>query len=127
MFWNSDVFSEDLPVYLSLVTEVLQNPKFEQTELDKSRKISEADLKSAMSDTTQVSMNVFYGALYEPECVFHQKPFSDQISDLSKITPESLRSFHGQYVVPNNTIISIVGDIDADQALNLVQQHFGVW
>lgn len=127
MDWNSDVVSEDLPVYLSLVTEVLQNPKFEQTELDKSRKISEADLKSAMSDTTQVSMNVFYGALYEPECVFHQKPFSDQISDLSKITPESLRSFHGQYVVPNNTIISIVGDIDADQALNLVQQHFGGW
>jgi zinc protease len=129
-FWmdlNSDVVSEDLPVYLALLTEVLQHPKFAQDELDKSKKITEADLKSAMSDTTQVAMNLFYGSLYKPECVFYQKPFAEQVADVGKITPETLRAFHAQYVVPSNTFLSIVGDIDGEQALNLVRQNFDGW
>ena len=127
MDWNSDVVSEDLATFLSLMAEVVRNPKFPADELAKSKKISEADLKSAMSDTTQVALNVLSGALYKPGCVYYQKTFAEQIADLSKITPEALRAFHAQYVVPANTFISIVGDVDPDQALDLVRQHFGSW
>lgn len=125
--WNSDVVSEDLGSYLPLLAEVLQHPKFDRDELEKSIKIGQSDIKSAMSDTTQVSMNAFSAALYKPHCVFYQKPFAEQLADLSKINGENLHSFHKQYVVPANTIISIVGDIDPDQALNMVRANFGSW
>lgn len=125
--WNSDLVSEDLGSYLPLLAEVIQHPKFDRGELDKSIKIGQADIKSAMSDTTQVSMNVFAGALYKPHCVFYQKPLADQLTDLSKIDPDSLQAFHKKYVVPANTIISIVGDVDPDQALSMVRQNFDSW
>lgn len=125
--WNSDVVSEDLGSYLPLLSEVLQHPRFDRGELEKSIKIGQSDIKSAMSDTTQVSMNVFAGALYKPHCVFYQKPLAEQLADLSKIDGDSLQSFHKQYVVPANTMIAIVGDIDPDQALNMVRANFGSW
>lgn len=48
-----------------------------------------------------------------------------EVEDLKALTPENLRSFHDRFYVPNNMVIVISGDVDADEVHSLVKEHFG--
>ena len=46
-------------------------------------------------------------------------------SDVRSLTPQKLSKFLETYYVPNNTVISIVGDIDPKEVIALVERYFG--
>lgn len=46
-------------------------------------------------------------------------------SDIEQTTAEKLRHFYDTFYWPNNATLSIIGDIDKAQALDLVAQYFG--
>ena len=45
--------------------------------------------------------------------------------DLTKATVDDVRAFFTRYYVPNNALISIVGDIDVAETKALIQKYFG--
>lgn len=48
-----------------------------------------------------------------------------EVADLTALTPENLRSFHDRFYVPNNMVIVIAGDVDADDVYSYVKENFG--
>jgi zinc protease len=46
---------------------------------------------------------------------------------IAKITREDLREFHRRYFAPNNSILAIVGDVAADEAMASATSAFGDW
>lgn len=46
------------------------------------------------------------------------------VEDLKILTPENLRAFHDRFYVPNNMVIVISGDVDADEVYSLVKKNF---
>lgn len=46
-------------------------------------------------------------------------------SDIEQTTPEKLRAFYDTFYWPDNATLSIIGDIDREQALAWVHQYFG--
>jgi zinc protease len=126
-FWESDVVREDLPQYLSMLSDVLQHPSFSEEELEKSKKQTIASIQAATSDTTQVATNVFYSTVYKPDCVYYQEKFPDQINDAKKVNVAQLKAFHQAQYTPANTVMAIVGDVDPDTAFNLVGKEFSDW
>jgi zinc protease len=44
---------------------------------------------------------------------------------VSKLTVADAAQFHETYIVPNNMVLAIFGDIDLDQTLALIEQSFG--
>lgn len=129
-FWldfNTDVVKEDLPQFLSIVADVVQNPLFPPEELGKLRKQTNARIQASMADTGEVAANALYRTLYKPECVFYNSPFKDQLAELDKITVDQLRAFHKAHVSPVNTVIAVVGDIEPNVAFDLVAKNFGQW
>jgi predicted Zn-dependent peptidase len=55
----------------------------------------------------------------------YRRPIIGWPSDISFLTPDYLESFFKQYHSPNNTVIAIVGDIDAAKTLEIVKRYFG--
>ncbi|WP_456417107.1 M16 family metallopeptidase [Thiolapillus sp.] len=45
--------------------------------------------------------------------------------DLDNANIEDVKRFHATYYTPNNAVIAIAGDVDADQVYALVNQYFG--
>jgi len=45
--------------------------------------------------------------------------------DLESATVDDARDFFDAYYAPGNAVLAIGGDLDADQAMRLVRQHFG--
>jgi zinc protease len=46
---------------------------------------------------------------------------------IAKITRDDLREFHSRYFAPNNSILAIVGDVTADEAMAAATRAFGDW
>ena len=60
---------------------------------------------------------------------FHPYGFPDSgmPDTIAKITRDDLREFHRRYFAPNNSILAIVGDVTADEAIAAATRVFGEW
>lgn len=52
-------------------------------------------------------------------------PIIGNMDDLRKVTLQDINDFFGKYYKPNNAVISVVGDIDYDTTLNLIEKYYG--
>ncbi|CAN5465106.1 pitrilysin family protein [soil metagenome] len=72
-----------------------------------------------------------YGSFYErlmaavfpPEHPYHHTPIGS-MADLDAASLEDVQTFFRTYYAPNNAVLSIVGDVEPDQALSLVERYF---
>ncbi|MBN2427164.1 MAG: insulinase family protein [Deltaproteobacteria bacterium] len=55
----------------------------------------------------------------------YRNPIIGWNSDIANLTLEETRRFHEMYYAPVNTVISLVGDLDAEQAFATVKRYFG--
>jgi predicted Zn-dependent peptidase len=53
------------------------------------------------------------------------QPIIGWMSDIANLTRTKAESFLHRYYAPNNAIIAIVGDIDTDKTIALVERYFG--
>jgi len=71
------------------------------------------------------------GMLYETllASAFKVHPYRDPIigwhSDIDNLTLAETEDFHRRYYAPINTVITLVGDFDRRQALELIERYFG--
>lgn len=47
------------------------------------------------------------------------------VKDLKSLTRDQLLSFHKEHYVPNNAIIVVVGDVDADDVISEIEDQYG--
>ncbi len=55
----------------------------------------------------------------------YRHPTIGWLSDLEAMTRDDLYAYYRQWYVPNNASLVIVGDVDTDDVLHRVEQHFG--
>ncbi|WP_327681244.1 M16 family metallopeptidase [Kitasatospora sp. NBC_00458] len=76
--------------------------------------------------------NVPYGTAFEKLTAlsfpdghpYHHTPIGS-MADLDAATLEDARTFFRTYYAPNNAVLSVVGDIDPEQAIAWVEKYFG--
>src|SRR5262245_9979610 len=61
---------------------------------------------------------------FPPSHPFHHS-LMGSMEDLSAASLEDVAAFFRTYYTPDNAVLSIAGDIDPDEALELVDRHFG--
>ncbi|MEW5928416.1 MAG: pitrilysin family protein [Gemmatimonadota bacterium] len=76
--------------------------------------------------------NAPYGRLYEtafaalyPQGHPYSWPVVGSMADLSAATLQDVENFFRTYYVPNNAVLSISGDVSAEQVRPLVEKYFG--
>ena len=65
--------------------------------------------------------------IYDNAFVSHpyKHPTIGSMADLEAASVDDVREFHNTYYVPENATLTVVGDFDSAQALQLVTQYFG--
>ncbi|MBK9141277.1 MAG: insulinase family protein [Candidatus Melainabacteria bacterium] len=121
------VMREDLTEALGLLEKVLREPVFNQADLDTVKRQWIGRYRQELAEPGSMAQNALGSAIYEPTHQFYQKSIAEQIADLEAITVEDLKDFHDRQYTPGNTILNIVGDIEADAAIALIEEVFGDW
>ena len=119
------VLQKDLDLGFTLLADILQHPVFPKHEFERVRSQILGELSSDNDDPGQVAMKAFNQLVFQNHP--YRWPVNGTEETLRKITLADVQSFYGKEYLPNQTILTIVGDVTVEQATALVQTHFGSW
>lgn len=108
---------------VSTMAAVINEPRFEQAELDRVRKQVLLSLKNQLQSPGQIADKAFYQTLYQTHP--YATPTLGEAESVTRISREDLKAFYNQYYVGRNAVVAIVGALDKDEATKLAEQLVG--
>src|SRR3954466_12274155 len=100
-------------------------PAMTQQKLDTQRDVGKNERRWAMENPPYGTWGEKLPALcFPPSHPFHHSLIGS-MDDLSAASLEDVAEFFAAYYRPNNAVLSIAGDFDRDDALAMVERHFG--
>ena len=119
------VMKDSFDVGMNMLADVVRRPAFAPEEIERQRKQTIQNLGVSLEDPDFIARAVLNRLIYG----FHPYGFPDtgMPATIEQVTREDLRGFHRRYFAPNNSILAIVGDISADEAMNAATRVFGDW
>ena len=120
---SAQSLSSDFDQTLDVLADVLQNPTFPDDLLARERTIQVAELKSEQDQILRQGQQVLRESLYA------QHPYRlNQLgnsSSLAKLTRGEVVDFYRRFVVPNNMVLTVFGNVNAEEVRKKVQAKFG--
>ena len=118
--------AEHLPVLLDILRDVICTPAFDQRQVEKVRAEFLTDLQERRSSPRRMAALTFNTLAYPPAHPYHwsQVGYPGTIASIQR---EDLVAFHQSRITPENLVMVIVGDIQAEQAVASVSDYFSGW
>lgn len=118
--------TEDFPALLGIAEQVLRNPTLPEKEVEKLRGQLVTGLREAQDDTRYVAWTRFQALSFPPGHPYHRASDGTEAT-VKKLTRARLADFHAKYYRPDGAIFTVVGDIEAQRAIDLISERFGDW
>lgn len=119
------VLKKDLEPGLDLLKDIVLNPAFSKEEIKRKVAQLKASFKTDEDEPGIVASRAFHRQLFGKNPYAH--PPKGTPEGLSAIDQKDLLDFHAKYYRPNNTILTIVGDLSLEEAEGWVTKMFGDW
>ena len=124
IFWCK-VASPHFPVALDVLSDLLLNSRFDQKEMERERRIIIEEMNMNL-DIPQQRVNALIDELLWPE-----QPLGREVigykETVSSITREQLKNHIAHRYMPNNTVVSVAGNIQHEEALAQIDSVFHEW
>lgn len=113
---------------LDILADVIRNPAFSPSELERLRQQQLASIASEMTQPNIIARRVLPAILYGPEHPYG-RPFigSGDPAAIRSLTRDELVQFWRTWIRPDNATIFAVGDLPLDRLLALLEDRFGSW
>lgn len=120
--------TENLSGSLDLFADVIQNPVFDATELDRLKQLRISTIRNEKSNPPLMALRIFPELLYG-EGHSYGLPLTGTGTEASvaSINRDDLVSFHESWFHPNNATLVVVGDVTMDELVPLLEQKFSDW
>jgi zinc protease len=122
---TASVLNKDVDLGLELLADLLIRPVFPQEFVNKEKERTLAEIQSAQ-DRPQIVAGWAFNELVYQDHPLH-RPSHGYPETVEKITRGDLLDFHGRFFVPNNILLSMVGDFRVPDLLPKVEKFFGGW
>jgi len=114
----------DFPQVFRIFGEMLREPAFEEKRLQVAVNQTIAGISRQNDDPMDIMNREFDEVVYGADSPYGRIP---TYATIHSITRQDLVDWHARYYHPNNVILGLIGDFDAQEALDLVQKTFGDW
>ncbi len=113
--------SKHLNIALNVLSDILQNPLFDEKELEKERKVIFEEIKMYHDSPADYVLEQIHCSLYE-------EPFGIPLIGTEKtmksIDREKILEKFNQVYQPNNMVLCVVGDADFNELVKFVEKNF---
>jgi predicted Zn-dependent peptidase len=124
IYWCK-VSKPHFPIALDVLSDLLLNSLFNNKEIEQERRIISEEINMNM-DLPQQRVNMLIDELLWPE-----QPLGREVigyrETVSSITREQILNYLARRYMPNNTVISIAGNIEHEEAAAQIETLFGKW
>ncbi len=119
---------ENLDASLDLFADVVLNPSFPETELERLRQQQLAGIGREKVQPVTMALRVLPRILYgEGHAYSNPLTGSGTERSVSELSLDSMHAFHDTWFRPNNATLIAVGDITMDDLMPAIQARFGAW
>ena len=115
---------ENLDQMLEIFADVIRNPGFPKEEVEKYKSRTVSQRQFLKSNPGFLAQNRFSRAIYGNHPAGQVVAPVDAIN---KTMPEDLAQFHSKHYLPNNAMLSIVGDVTLKEIMPKIERAFGDW
>ena len=119
---NAEFLKADLETAITLIEDLLANSQFPPAELEKERSLVLAMIREDDDDIFSRGITAFRKEL------FNDSPYGlrylGEEDSVRSLTRDAVVNFYNRYVVPNNMIITVSGDLDPDRAADRLTKAF---
>lgn len=123
--FSGRALAEDLPLLLDILVETLQQPVFPEAEVERLRAQMLTGLAMRAQDTGEMSSLTFDQTIYAGHP--YSRPEDGYPETIQAITRDDLLNYHHQWYGPNGMVVVVVGAVEPDQAVAMVDQALGSW
>jgi len=124
IFWCK-VAKPHFPIALDVLSDLLLNSRFDSKEIEQERRIISEEINMNL-DLPQQRINMLIDELLWPE-----QPLGCEVigckETVSSITREQLLNYVARRYMPNNTVLSIAGNIQHEEAVAQIEPLFSKW
>jgi zinc protease len=132
--WNGYTWIDQTTYLETAITAALDRMLFIEAErmagclyhpddVDSERTVIISELQGGENDPEQVLDTEVTAAAFKAHGYHH--PTIGWQSDIESMTRDDLYGYYRTWYVPNNAALVVVGDVDVDETLRLVDHHFG--
>ncbi|HJU42436.1 MAG TPA: pitrilysin family protein [Vicinamibacterales bacterium] len=116
--------STTLPQMFAILADVARSPSFPQSELDLIKARTAQQLQAQTASPQYVNNKLFRQTLFggHPYARIGVTP-----ETLPAIDRQSIANYHETYYRPNNAVLIVVGDVNADAVFAAAEKAFGTW
>jgi predicted Zn-dependent peptidase len=108
---------------LTLMSDIIMNANFPQSEFERVKKQIESSLMSSKSDANTMAKNAIQ------KINFPNHPYGEVMTEttLNSIDREDVLSYYKNNFTPNGSYLVVVGDITRKQTEDFVNKYLGTW
>lgn len=121
---NFSALSEDLETVFGLFAEVLTQPAFPEDKLALAKQQQAGAIARRNDDPGDIASREFQKLVYGEDSPYARTVEYDTLENISR---QDLINFYKKYYHPENIILGIYGDFDAEQMKALIEEEFGDW
>lgn len=122
---SARVLKKDMELGFELLSDILLHPAFAEQEFERVRSQILGEIQSEKDDPGQVASKAFKQILFPTHP--YRWPVTGTDETLQKIKRADVLQFYAREYLPNQTILTIVGDITVDQARTQITRRLGGW
>lgn len=123
---HGEALSDDFGLLIKTMAQCLSTPTFVTSEIKKAAKKLAAQSQISEDNAMLQAWQGFYRLAY-PKGHPMQRSLLDIKTSVTGITQQQLKSYHRTKIIPNQTIISLSGDFEFEEAKRIIQQSFQSW
>ncbi len=116
--------TENVDTVLPIFAEVLRRPAFAPEKLQQAKSRTKSGITRRNDNAQQIASRKFDQVLYGEDSPYARTP---ELYTIDRIERQDLVEFHDQYFHPNNVILSVWGDFDADRMAQQIRSQFADW
>ncbi len=124
VFWCK-VASPHFPIALDVLSDLLLNSRFDNKDIEQERRIINEEINMNL-DIPQHRVNILIDELLWPEQPLGREVIGHK-ETVSSITREQLLNHVARRYMPNNTVLSIAGNIQHKEAIAQIEPIFNKW
>jgi zinc protease len=115
--------SDRWQVALDIEADRMVNCVFDPAEFEAEKKVVIEELKTGLDSPWGILMQELDAAAYKLHP--YRNPVVGWLSDVELATTSEQQAYYRKYYQPNNAILVLAGDFDADEALEAAERRFG--
>jgi zinc protease len=119
------VLKKDIDKGFELFSDILLNPIFPQEEIERQKALIKGVLRQKEEEPAFLAKRAFKKEVYGEHP--YGRLIEGSVETIEGIKRDDLLKFYSAYFLPNNSIVSIAGDLTTDELNSLIKKYLNDW